>query len=431
MTTPDPWREKLAGLIALGSTRGFVTYAELAERLVGIEADPGGLEAVLSVLESAGIEVTETPQQKVPDMASAPAVPPSDSDLPSALAAYERDLARVTPLDPESEERLACLLGEALAILRDIYAAAPIEARSARTATGDVASREVILAHDASPAVLYECAVAWERTADGPGFTSFGSWMDHQTRARIRQSVKAIDDARARLVQGTMRLVFHLARRYQDRGVEFLDLIQEGNAGLLRAVQRYDPARGHAFASYATWWIRQAMARSVREQGKSFKVSQEFDADLRRISLARRRLTQALHREPSIPELAEEVGLDEAVINRVLSAVSSPLRLDSPAGDNDDSPLEGVLDIDGADTTPPDAMSSVLRMEIDRVLGTLEPHEQDVIRLRHGLYDGTALSLDEAAKTLKLTRERVRQIEERALRKLRHPSRRHRLDRLD
>jgi len=429
MSTPDPWREELAGLIATGSARGFVTYEELATRLAGIEADPAELEAVLRTLESAGIEVTEEPRPVADVAEPAPVVPPAESDLPSALVAYERDLARVTPLDPETEATIAHVLGDALATLRDIYARAPFEARVIGLEGRGSSERAEVPAEEVSPAVLCECASRWQR--DQPGLTLHRSWIDPQTRDHIHQSLKAIDEARARLVKGTMRLVFHLARRYQDRGVELLDLIQEGNAGLLRAAQRYDPTRGHAFASYATWWIRQAMARIVREQGKSFKVTQEVDADLRRINAARRRLAQSLQREPSSSELATELDLDEVTVDRLLSAAASPLRLDSPAGDNDDSTLEGFLEVGTKDRGFGDAMTSMLRGEIDHVLGTLESSERDLIRLRYGLHDGTARSLDEVAKMLKLTREKARKIEERALRKLRHPARRHRLDRLD
>jgi RNA polymerase nonessential primary-like sigma factor len=418
--------------MALGTARGYVTLGELSERLAGIEADGPALEAVLGMLDSAGIRVQDAPDPEPP--AARPQKPASreaDFDIPDALAAYERDLERVVPLKPESESRISAQLAEALTTLRELAARLPPEHPARRPARGrGPLVKEAPDTGGDDPAALYEWAVECEHAAGGrPPWPSFP--LDQESLAKLVHAREAIDSARLQLIQGTMRLVFHLARHYQDRGVELLDLVQEGNAGLLRAVQRFDPARGSSFASYATWWIRQAQARAVREQGKSFRVPQSLDSDLRRIGLVRRRLTQSLDREPSLPELSEELGVDEATLDRALRFTTMPLRLDEPVSEGDSGSLEGVLEVHDGASRPPDGLASSLRGDIERVLATLEPREQDLMRLRYGLHDGVSRPLEDVARALKITRERARQIEERALRKLRHPTRRRQLDLLD
>lgn len=414
MNDPDPWREELADLIAAGVARGFVTYDELGERLAGIESDPVALEAVLRALDSAGVPVTDSPQEVAePPTPGAEAMP--DTGPPDALTAYERDLARVRPLDPEEEQRLAASLQEALDGLRAI-----------RANRGEAFRPEAGLGQTEDVFAPYHWAR--ERLAARRDQIPRVPAVDEQTLERMRELVSAVDDVRGRFVQGTMRLVLHLARRYRDRGVEMLDLIQEGNAGLLRAAQRYDPRRGHRFVSYATWWIRQGLARAVREQGKAFRIPPGIESHLRRLSLVRRQLTQSLEREPTASELAESVGLDEGEVNALLSLTASPLRLDGPVGNDDEGSLEGVLSLETAMGPMPDGVSSVLKAQVERVIDTLEPVEGELMRLRHGIADGTPRSLEEVAKMLRITRERAHQIEERALRKLRHPARRQWLD---
>ncbi len=411
-------RDAIASLIAAGASRGFVTFDEVADHLAHVEADPETFDAVIGALASAGIEVGEgapLPKTRAPRGSTE-----ADLGSPDVVAAYERDLARCVPLDPETEERVSARLGTALAQLREVYSSAPLETKT----TPGIEGSQTQGGED--PALLCEWARAWERI----GATSRGTmaaWIDEATLARIRSSLSAVDEARDSLVRGTMRLVFSLARHYEDRGVELLDLVQEGNAGLLRAVQRYDPRHGRPFASYATWWIRQAMARLVREQGKAFKLTPELDATIRRIHRARRRLEQALQREPTNVEIAEEAGIEEQTVDRILRVLSAPLRLDATVGD-EEAPLHEFLEISVDARPPTEGISGALRAEIERVVDTLDPLEQRLIRLRHGLADGTVRTLEEVAAELGITRERARQIEGRALRKLRHPSRRQRLD---
>ncbi|MBN1423143.1 sigma-70 family RNA polymerase sigma factor [Candidatus Fermentibacteria bacterium] len=429
MAIPEPWRRQLRDLMAASASRGYVTYDELSQRLAGIEADPAALEAALGMLEAAHVELVDSQPLGKPGPSEEAVPAAQDGDVPDIVAAYQRDLARVEPLAEEAQRAIGAKLQRALEALQGILDELPSTASS----PAPVAWRQGSAGDDApTPDVssLYERAVALERCASNRDCSESTPGLNTAIAARIRQSREALDDAREQLVRGTMRLVFYLARHYENRGVELLDLVQEGNAGLLRAAQRFDPRRGHPFASYATWWIRHALAKAVREQGKSFKIPPELDSQIHRLNLERRRQSQALGREPSTGELASALGVDESHVTRLLRMVAAPLRLDGPAGEADGS-LEGVLDAGADDTGLSVADQAILKTEVARVLETLDPREQEVMRLRFGIADGVTKPIEEVAALLRMTRERGRQIEERALRKLRHPTRRHRLEGLD
>lgn len=419
------WRGELADLLASSTSRGWITYDELSQRIAGIEAEPAAMEAVLAMLEAAHIELVDSEPPGRPDPEKPAPVPPShDHDVPDIVAAYQRDLARIQPLDDEEQLAITARLQEALDGLAAALDGIPdsMADRAPRRQDGG--------SHGGEPTTvdIYDRAVEWERLtgASEEAMTS----CDPSIADQLRHYRSAVDEARGDLVRGTMRLVFHLARRWENRGVELLDLVQEGNAGLLRAARRFDPHRGHSFVSYATWWVREALAKAVREQGKSFKVTPELDGHLKRLNRERRRQSQALGREPSIAELAAAIGVDESHVDRLLHLGAAPLRLDAPTGDGEGS-LESILDVgvDSVDASDPDRV--MLKAEISRVLESLDPGEGALMRLRFGIDDGVSRSIEEVAASLHTTRERARQIEERALRKLRHPSRRGRLGQLD
>lgn len=357
-------QQKLKSLIEAGKKTGKVTSMQLLATLDAIDADEKQTEMIYDALEKAGIEIDVSDVAEILDVSEE--LLPSDDDL----LTMEEQL-------PEDFE---------------------------------IVSTEEISTTDTVRMYLKEIGKI--------------PLLSSEDEFKLAEQIAAGDEAaKKRMVEANLRLVVSVAKHYLGRGMQLLDLIQEGNMGLLKAVEKFDYTKGYKFSTYATWWIRQSITRAVADQARTIRIPVHMVETINRVSRATRELMQTLGREPTMAEISRELGIPEDRISEVIKIAQDPVSLETPVGEEDDSHLGDFIP-DSVSSEPAESASfNMLRQLLGEVMQTLSPRECKVLRLRFGLEDGRPHTLEEVGREFDVTRERVRQIEAKALRKLRHPSR--------
>lgn len=390
------FQQKLIEILELGKKKkNMLEYQEIADFFKDLNLDPEKFEMVIDYLEQNGIDVLKIS---------------NDDDVDDDIILDDEDEVEVEKID--------------LSVPEGVSVEDPV--RMYLKEIGKVpllsADEEIELAQN-----MEDGAVATEK------INVLKSRLDgasEEEKAEIKEEIKTLQrnvdkgaDAKKRLAEANLRLVVSIAKRYVGRGMLFLDLIQEGNLGLIKAVEKFDYKKGYKFSTYATWWIRQAITRAIADQARTIRIPVHMVETINKLIRVSRQLLQELGREPSPEEIAKEMNMPVERVREILKISQEPVSLETPIGEEEDSHLGDFIKDDNVPVPADAAAFTLLKEQLEEVLGTLTEREQKVLTLRFGLEDGRARTLEEVGKEFNVTRERIRQIEAKALRKLRHPSR--------
>ncbi len=383
-------KEEIARLVQRARAQGHLTPDEILE----VVPDPEfQLETVEEILIAADVPVVDGPEP-VADLAGAPST--WEDEEPKFLEEPEVDLDPTLEADLDHEG----IEDPVRMYLREIGRVPLLTAKE-----------EVELAK-----LMERGAYAARRLQGDPNLTE-------EERQRLAQWVAQGEQARQRLTEANLRLVVSVAKKYIGRGMALLDLIQEGNIGLIRAVEKFDYSKGYKFSTYATWWIRQAITRAIADQARTIRIPVHMVETINKLIRTSRRLLQELGREPTAEEIGAEMGLPPEKVREILKISQEPVSLEMPVGEEEDSHLGDFIEDQSAPPPAEAASHRLLREQVEDVLEALTARERRVLELRFGLCDGRSRTLEEVGREFGVTRERIRQIEAKALRKLRHPSR--------
>ena len=391
-------------LLRRGRSRGRLTLDEVIDVLQDAELTPELIGEIRAALDEGGIELDET--VFAVDLTGSDGVDEQEARRlirPRHRSVRRRDPARHPSERGDSGDSTRTYLQE-IGEVPLLTAAEEVELASA---ISDGNEAEVELA---------DLAVTGERVQ-----------LERVALVRLRRRQRAGEMARDRLTRANLRLVVSIAKRHVGRGLPLLDLVQEGNLGLMRAVEKFDPTKGFKFSTYATWWIRQAITRAIADQARTIRIPVHMIETINKLIRTSRALVQELGREPSSEEIADRMDIPVSKVRKVLKIAQEPISLETPIGEEEDSHLGDFIE-DRQEVSPADAVINLnLKEQTENVLQTLTPREERVIKMRFGVGDGSEHTLEEVGQNFAVTRERIRQIEAKALRKLRHPSRSRRL----
>ncbi len=402
-------------LLQLGRERGYVTTAEILKTVPRPEKQTNLLDEVYAELFEAGIEVREESprtERRAPVPTPAEEEKEDLSQIDDPVRLYLQEIGRVPLLTLEEEIELGRRV---------------VRGNLANEALLAMEAREKLSADEESPA---EVRLSPEERQNRQALIEQGEEAMRKlspdcplSLEELEQIAREGEKARQRLTEANLRLVVSVAKRYIGRGMSLLDLIQEGNVGLLRAVEKFDYTKGYKFSTYATWWIRQAISRALADQARTIRIPVHMVELINRLTRASRRLQQALGRDPTPKELAEEVDLPLSKVLSILKTSMEPVSLEMPVGQEEDSHLGEFIEDETIREPDNEASRALLREQLRQVLDSLNEREREVLAMRFGLTDGRSHTLEEVGEAFGVTRERIRQIEVKALRKLRHPTR--------
>ena len=383
--------ERIMDLFARGKKRGRLDSTEMMEVLDEIDLDSSQMEKIYDSLESLSIEIgseedilPELPDDVEPRMDEIAEIEEEELVDPNTLVdsfsiddpvrMYLKEIGKVSLLNPDEEIELA-----------------------QKMSAGNLAQEQL------------------DSLQSGE--------LDAASLAELKKLAKAGERAKQKLAEANLRLVVSIAKRYVGRGMLFLDLIQEGNLGLIKAVEKFDYTKGYKFSTYATWWIRQAITRAIADQARTIRIPVHMVETINKVIRVSRQLLQELGHDPSPEEISVEMNMPVDKVREILKIAQEPVSLETPIGEEEDSHLGDFIPDEGASEPSEAASFTLLKEQLVDVLSTLTPREEKVLKLRFGIEDGRTRTLEEVGKEFNVTRERIRQIEAKALRKLRHPSR--------